>query len=272
MQDFRNQYKTMIESIDFPQYEGVDFFNRKKTKVIIKNRRLQAVFSIFLLALVILSVSGTTVYAISNQRKVFIKEKGYKIDDSISDEDIGKELIIEYISDDEQAEIYISDNIYEYNIGEQDEIPLTSDFHAHMVNQIDEAEKIVSFEIIEPNVDDLQLREIYVYTPETWIENCNIVILNYGYASENITVTYRQFGDSWSYETDFRENFVENEKYVNEFGIEFTIIKGFIEDRNSTIYEATAAFENMLVILNCENISEEQLKIIINSMNLNKYK
>lgn len=276
MRDFRKSYQISIDRIIIPEFDISDIRDEKKIKNIIKKRHILTVISSIIILLITAIFAGTTVYAIRMQRSIFHTSSGYKIDYSKNEEDISKELIIEFdvnldkdITDLPNQEIY-EQKITEQKIGSENEKSNGTGSEHQIVYSIESAQELVPFDIPEPDLTYMTLNKIYIYTPDTGGGNSYITILCYNNCS--IKITYRYFlSDTWSYETDFGSNYVATKDFTNEYGIQFTIIEGYSEPYDTNLFEGAAAFNNILVIVEAENISEEQLKKIINSMDLSLF-
>jgi hypothetical protein len=217
--------------------------------------------------------TGGTVYAMKMYKAIHMTERGYKIDNSIRNEDIEKNVIIDYEVDESLQEIEktTDENIIEQELN-NDEI---SDFNkeGNVVYDVSSANDIMPFSIITADVESMNLDKIFVYTPETWGEKCYISIMCYSSDCSKMEITYRYFvNDNWGYETDFGDNYVSTKTITNDYGIHFTIIEGYYSPDNKTIYEAVASFDKLVVIINAENLKEDELIKIINTMDLTDYK
>lgn len=262
MKDFKQIYQESVNQIVVPEFDLTNLNDSEKKKEIIRKRQAASIMSMLILGLAVLVLAGGTAYAMTFQRLIFQTDKGYKIDDS-SPEDKDDGLAIRY-----------SDS--ESDIGIQYEIPeiLVEDGGQQtIVYDIDSANMYMPFKIVEATIEDIELSKIYIYTPENTGTNSYESILEYNNEESLVNITYRFFiKNHWAFETDFGDNFVSTSNFVNMYNIEFTIIEGYYEPMDKTLFEASVAFDNMLVTVSAENISYEQLKTILDSMDLNSYR
>jgi hypothetical protein len=273
MRDFSDTYRNIIDIIDTPELNIENIKNFEKTKKIVRKRQASVGISVFVFILLLSLFAGGTVYAMKMYKAVHMTERGYKIDNSINDEDVEKNVIIEYEVDEslQKIEKTTDANIIEQELDNDEK----SDFNkeGNVVYDVSSANDIMPFSIITADVESMNLDKIFVYTPETWIEKCYISIMCYSNDYSKMEITYRYFvNDNWGYETDFGDNYVSTKTITNDYGIQFTVVEGYYSPDNKTIYEAVASFDKLVVIINAENLKEDELIKIINTMDLTDYK
>lgn len=273
MRDFSDTYRNIIDIIDTPELKIENIKNNKKIKKIVRKRQARVGISIFVFILFLSLFTGGTVYAMKRYKAAHMTEQGYKIDNSKSNEDIEKNVIIDYKVEGTSQKIEKTTN---ENVIEQElDIDEKSDFNkeGNVVYDIRSANDIMPFSIITADVESMNLDKIYVYTPETWIERCYISIMCYSSDCSKMEITYRYFvNENWGYETDFCDNYISTKTITNDYGIQFTVVEGYYSPDNKTIYEAVASFDKIVIIINAENLKEDELIKIINTMDLTDYK
>jgi hypothetical protein len=273
MRDFSDTYRNIIDIIDTPELNIENIKNFEKEKRIVRKRQASVVRAVFVFILLLSLFTGGTVYAMKMYKTIHMTERGYKIDNSISNEDIEKNVIIDYEVDESLQEIEktTDENIIEQELDNDEKSD--SNKEGNVVYDVSSANDIMPFSIITADVESMNLDKIFVYTPETWVEKCYISIMCYSSDYSKMEITYRYFvNDNWGYETDFGDNYVSTKTITNDYGIQFTVVEGYYSPDNKTIYEAVASFDKLVVIIDAENLKEDELIKIINTMDLTDYK
>ena len=261
MKDFSMIYQDAVNQIIVPEFRMKDINNTKKIYKIIRKRQIAAFLSAAIVILLVSILAGGTAYAMLLQRDIFRTERGYKIDDSNPDDAEDGTIIRYTIGEDIDAQ---------YELPEKIADSVTDEL---IVYDVSTANLYMPFEIIEADVNGMDLKEIYIHTPEITNINSYESVLEYSNAVSHMNVTYRFFvRQNWAYETDFGDNYVDTMEYINAYNTKFTIIEGYYEPMNKVIYEASAAFKNMLITIDTESVDYDELIAILDSLDLNAYR
>lgn len=262
MKDFKLLYQESVNQIMVPEFSLTDLNDSEKTNRIIRKRRMASLLSALIFILTVTLFAGGTAYAMTLQRDIFQKERGYKIDDSYPD-DAEDGLVYRYSDTGENNDVQF----------ELPEIIADMGTDELIVYDVDSANLYMPFKIIEADVKDVELSKIYIYTPENTGRKSYESLLEYRNDSSEVNIAYRFFiNPNWAFETDFGDNYIATTEFVNEYNIKFTIIEGYFEPMDKVLFEASAAFDNMLITINTQNISYDELVTILNSMDLNSYR